>query len=107
MPVELSALFERKYAPVAQWIEQLTSDYPGRCAVLPSVGREAKPVELSALFKHARTGHSHPACAVAAKQANDAPAKRQGSLSRARAPCHRAWGAPAADQRSHQIGPRG
>ena len=33
MPVELSALFERKYAPVAQWIEQLTSDYPGRCAV--------------------------------------------------------------------------
>jgi len=28
-----SALSERKYAPVAQWIEQLTSDYPGGCAV--------------------------------------------------------------------------
>ncbi len=38
MPVELSALFERECAPVAQWIEQLTSDYPGRCAVAPSVG---------------------------------------------------------------------
>ncbi len=25
-------------APVAQWIEQLTSDYLGRCAVAPSVG---------------------------------------------------------------------
>ena len=24
-------------APVAQWIEQLTSEYPGRCAVAPSV----------------------------------------------------------------------
>ena len=40
MPVEVSALFERKYAPVAQWIEQLTSDYPGRCAVAPSVDGE-------------------------------------------------------------------
>ena len=30
---ELSALFERESAPVAQRIEQLTSDYPGRCAV--------------------------------------------------------------------------
>ena len=29
----LSALSERESAPVAQWIRELTSDYPGRCAV--------------------------------------------------------------------------
>ena len=46
-----SALSERKYAPVAQWIEQLTSDYPGRRAVLPVVGGVAKRVELSALLE--------------------------------------------------------
>ena len=32
-PLDLSV----KCAPVAQWIEQLTSDHPGRCAVAPSV----------------------------------------------------------------------
>ena len=39
--IELSALFEREHAPVAQWIEQLTSDYLGGCAVAASVSGRA------------------------------------------------------------------
>ena len=50
MPNRISALFECESAPVAQWIEQLTSEHPGRCAVAPSVSGGAKRAETSALF---------------------------------------------------------
>ena len=40
------------HAPVVSGSEQLTSDYPSRCAVLPSVGGGAIRVELSALLAH-------------------------------------------------------
>ena len=64
MPVELSALFEREFAPVAQWIEQLTSDYPGGCAVARAGGGGANLVELSALFQLLRMGRDFQRPAV-------------------------------------------
>jgi hypothetical protein len=37
-------------APVAQWIEHLTSEYAGPCAMAPNVETRAKRAELRALF---------------------------------------------------------
>ena len=51
---ELSALFERESAPVAQWIRAADFGLSGRQRCSPSVSGGAKRVELSALFSAAR-----------------------------------------------------
>ena len=78
MPVEESTLREREPAPVAQWIEQLTSDHPGRYAVLSSVRGGAKRVELSAVLLPRPGRNLAPArqgCVWLNEMAVDAPSR--------------------------------